>query len=205
MGNKPNRLLASLVKKISIKGYIPAIKDPSGCRIKANKKINQMFRQYQTILDIQTIIAQIQIHIQILENVILVIIDPDQTGFIKGHQSYCNTRRLFNIICHLDQNFRPGILLAMDAEKAFDSVEWSYMFDVMTRFGIAENFIKWVRLLYTLTKAAVLTNGILSDSFVLHRGDFSGLPLVAFIIRHSDRTLGNLYSKQSKKLQCQYW
>lgn len=46
MGNKPNRLLTRLVKNMSIKAYIPAIKDPSGCRITENKKINEMFRQY---------------------------------------------------------------------------------------------------------------------------------------------------------------
>lgn len=45
MGNKPNRLLVRLVKKMSTKGYIPAVKDPSGCRITENKK-NEMFRQY---------------------------------------------------------------------------------------------------------------------------------------------------------------
>lgn len=112
-----------------------------------------------------------------LEHVIPDIIDPDQTGFIKGCHSYCNIRRLFNIICHLDQNSIPGILLAMDAGKAFNRVEWSYIFDVMTRFGIGENFIKWVRLLYTSPKAAVLTNSILSDSFVLHRGTHQVCPL----------------------------
>ncbi len=46
MGNKPNRLLARLVKKMSIKGYISAIKDPSGCRITENKKISEKFMQY---------------------------------------------------------------------------------------------------------------------------------------------------------------
>ncbi len=65
----------------------------------------------------------------------------------------------------------------MDAEKAFNRVEWGYMFDVMSRFGIGENFIKWVRLLYMSPKAAVLTNGVLSDSFVLHRGTCQGCPL----------------------------
>lgn len=31
---------------MSIKGCIPAIKDPSGCRKTENKIINEMFRQY---------------------------------------------------------------------------------------------------------------------------------------------------------------
>lgn len=105
-----------------------------------------------------------------LKHVIPEIIDLDQTGFLKGRQSYYNTRRLFNIICHLEHNHKPGISEAMDAEKAFNRVERSYMFDVLSKFGIGENFIKWVRLLYTSPRAAVLLNGVLSDTFVLHQG-----------------------------------
>lgn len=71
----------------------------------------------------------------------------------------------------------------------------------MARFEIGENFIKWVRLLYTSPKAAVLTNGILSDSFVLHRGTRQGCPLspllFAMAIEHMAiyiRNNQNIYS-----------
>lgn len=317
MGNKPNRFLARLVKKMSIKGYISAIKDPSGCRITENKKISETFRQYYeklyssdintqsklentffkdlcipkinnkqkelleapiTLLEIKTAINSLQsgkspgpdgypveffkimndkispyllkaintsfhasklpnymnianitvIHkkekdpeecssyrpisllnvdlkvlakilAKRLEHVIPDIIDPDQTGFIKGRHSYCNTRRLFNIICHLNRNLTPGILVAMDAEKAFDRVEWSYMFDVMSRFGIGENFIKWVRLLYTSPKAAVLTNGVLSDSFALHRGTRQGCPLSPLLFAIAIEPLA-IYIRNNQKI-----
>ncbi len=58
-----------------------------------------------------------------LEQVMTYIVDPDQTGFIKGQMSSNNTRRLFNIIHYLNYHQTPGAIVSMDAEKAFDRTE----------------------------------------------------------------------------------
>lgn len=62
-----------------------------------------------------------------LESVVPYIISPDQTGFIQGRHSYSNLRKLFNVI----HSARPGqheALVSLDAEKAFDRVEWTHLF-----------------------------------------------------------------------------
>lgn len=55
------------------------------------------------------------------------IILPDQTGLIRDRYSFINISRLFNILYSPHSN-SPEVVLALDAEKAFDRVEWIYLF-----------------------------------------------------------------------------
>ena len=111
-----------------------------------------------------------------LQKAIPTLINPDQTGFISGRQSFFNTRRLFNILFSSSSN-TPEIVLSLDAEKAFDRVEWRFLFYTLGKFGLGSNFISWVKLLYSSPRASVHVNGINSDQFALFRGTRQGCPM----------------------------
>lgn len=112
-----------------------------------------------------------------LESVLPSIISPDQTGFIHGRHSFSNLRRLFNILYNPSSSPTPELLISLDAEKAFDRVEWDYLFYTLQKFGFGNKFISWVRLLYTSPTASIRTNNILSAHFPLHRSTRQGCPL----------------------------
>ena len=111
-----------------------------------------------------------------LEKVLPRIISTDQTGLILNRHSSSNLRRLLNIAYSPSASV-PEMVISLDAEKAFDRVEWRYLFSVLKQFGFDNAFISWVQLLYAQPLAAVVTNGQQSEYFSLGRGTHQGCPL----------------------------
>ena len=70
-----------------------------------------------------------------LRNVIPKIINNDQTGFLKGRFIGENIRLIDGIINHTESNKIPGLLLFLDFEKAFDTVEWPFIWKTLDSFN----------------------------------------------------------------------
>lgn len=111
-----------------------------------------------------------------LEYILPSVISVDQTGFIKNRYSYFNIRRVFDIL-YTSSNDTLECVLSLDAEKAFDRVEWRYLFAVLEKCNFGPVFIAWIKLLYHCPTASVLTNSQQSQPFNLMRGTRQGCPL----------------------------
>ncbi len=112
-----------------------------------------------------------------MEKVIHSLIKEDQTGFIKGRNASDNMRRLLHILDFADSHPTPCAVFSLDAEKAFDRLEWNYMWAVLQCFGFGEHFISMIKTLYHSPAASVITGNIISPSFPLQRGTRQGCPL----------------------------
>lgn len=116
-----------------------------------------------------------------LENVLPAIITNDQTGFIRGRFSSHNVRRLLNAIQHSSMYSPEALVVSLDTEKAFDRLGWPYFFCTLHKFGLGEDFIKWIQVLYTSPLSAVITNVLRSGNFGIERGTRQGCPLSPFL------------------------
>lgn len=112
-----------------------------------------------------------------LERVLPGIIHPDQVGFMKNRSSTDNMRRLLHLISLNREKADTIVALSLDAEKAFDCVQWEFLFSALSNFGFKTSFITWVKMLYNSPKASVMTNGLMSPFFSLNRGTRQGCPL----------------------------
>lgn len=68
-------------------------------------------------------------------------------------------------------------MISLDAEKAFDRVEWPFLFSALDTVGLGDTFCSWVKLLYNRPLAAVRINGQTSSYFPLGTGTRQGCPL----------------------------
>ena len=76
---------------------------------------------------------------------------------------------------------KEGILLFLDFEKAFDTVEWPFLIDVLHKFCFKSNFITWIQTLYRNANVRISNNGWISEPFNIHRGVRQGCPLSALL------------------------
>ena len=88
-----------------------------------------------------------------LDKVLPQLIHNDQTGFICQRQTHDNIRRSLHILHHIQKNSIEACLLSIDAEKAFDSVSWSFLYKVLEGFGLDKIFIRGIRTLYNKPSA----------------------------------------------------
>ena len=71
----------------------------------------------------------------------------------------------------------PGILVAIDFEKAFDSLNFHFLLRVLHAFDFGPSFIQWIRVLYNNASSCVINNGFTTGPFSLSRGVRQGDPL----------------------------
>ncbi|CAI5697422.1 unnamed protein product [Oreochromis niloticus] len=116
-----------------------------------------------------------------LEKVLPCLVHRDQVGFVKNRSSADNLRRLLHIFWKSRTNLDPVVAFSLDAEKAFDKVEYPFLFYTLKRFGFGPIFRQWIQVVYTDPMATVTTNGIMSPSFSLSRGTRQGSPLSPLI------------------------
>jgi len=105
------------------------------------------------------------------------IINEDQTGFMKGRHIGSNIRTIIDMIEYCDANQIPGSILLLDIEKAFDSVNHNFLFQVLHYFNFGNDFINWMKSFYTNRKSYIINNGFMSEAVNLDRGIFQGCPI----------------------------
>lgn len=66
------------------------------------------------------------------------------------------------------QKEKKGLLLFLDFEKAFNTIEWPFIFQTLEYFGFAQNFANWIKCFYGDIESCVI-NGWASSYFKIKR------------------------------------
>ena len=146
-----------------------------------------------------------------VSEVIPTLVHTDQKGFIKGRYIGENIRQAQDIIEASNRKKKTGLMLLLDFEKAFDSIEWPFMVYCLKKFNFGEEFIQWIRVCYKNVCSTVINNGYSCGWFEIKRGVRQGDPLsshlfllcveiLAQTIRENRRTKGIVIDGHNYKI-----
>ena len=105
----------------------------------------------------------------------------DQTGFIKDKFIGENIRLIESIINYTMNKNIPGLILLLDFEKAFDTLEWPSIKKTIQYYGFGPSIKRWIQILYRNIGSCVINNGWTSDCFKIKRGVRQGCPLSPYL------------------------
>ena len=112
-----------------------------------------------------------------IEKVLPTLINPDQTGYVKGRYIGENVRLISDLIHYADKLKQKGIAVFLDFKKAFDSIDWNFLLETLQLFNFGHDIQNWIKIFYNNVTSCVLNNGHASTFFSLQRGVRQGCPL----------------------------
>lgn len=105
------------------------------------------------------------------------LVATNQSALIKGRYILESVVVAHEIVHSLHKNKEKRVILKLDYEKAFDRVNWDFLFEVLEYRGFDRKWINWIRLLVTGCSLGVMVNGEDSHFFKPGKGLRQGDPL----------------------------
>jgi len=86
------------------------------------------------------------------------LINNDQTGFLKGRFIGENIHLVDSVINYTAAKKIPGLLLFLDFENAFDTLESSFIQETLICFGFGPSIVQWFKPFYNNTESCIMNN-----------------------------------------------
>ena len=100
---------------------------------------------------------------------------------VKDRKITDNIHLVQDIIDLINKKDWEAICIMIDQEKAFDRISHNFIMKTLNQYGFGQNFIKWIKILYTDITSKVKVNGYHTNDFKIERGVRQGCPLSALL------------------------
>nr|GEW44648.1 RNA-directed DNA polymerase, eukaryota [Tanacetum cinerariifolium] len=109
------------------------------------------------------------------------IVEEIQSTFVTDRQILDGPFILNEIVYWCKNKKKQSMIFKVDFEKAYDSVRWNFIDDILRRFSFGENWYKWIQSCLYSSRGSVLVNESPTKEFQFHKGLKQGDSLSPFI------------------------
>lgn len=136
-----------------------------------------------------------------LKGVLESIIGSHQSAFVPGRIIFDNILLSHELVKgYQRKNISPRCMIKVDIQKAYDSVEWPFVRQMLDALGFPHRFSNWIMECLTTVAYTINVNEELVESFAARRGLRQGDPISPYLfvicMEYLNRSLLELRSKK---------
>lgn len=137
------------------------------------------FRPISLLNGIQKILSKVLVNR--LEHVMLNLISPTQSAFLKGRNITDTFVAVSKLIGWGSKSSVEGVGVKVDFEKAYDRIYWPFLFQTLRWWGFNDTWRGWIESCVCHAKVAILVNGEPTKWIMTKRGVRQGDPLSPYL------------------------
>jgi hypothetical protein len=87
------------------------------------------------------------------------MIDKNQNTFIRMRSIHDNFKYVQRAVALIRKKKTPMLLLKLDISKAFDTLSWPFLLEVLQAHGFREQWRRWIKTLMSTASSRIILNG----------------------------------------------